>query len=80
MGGNLPRKSTKRVVIVAKKGGPTIVHVHLKALAVAAPRDPEARKAKRRQERIKITQERRATEKRKEVLRDSEEENPFDAV
>lgn len=58
--------------MVAKKGGPTIVHAHLKALAAAAPKDLEARNTKRGQGRMKVT------EKRKE--RDEEEENPFDTV
>ena len=34
----------KRAAMVLEKGGPTVVHVHLQALAQAAAKDPEARK------------------------------------
>ena len=34
----------KRAATVWEKGGPTVVHAHLRALAQAAPTDPEARK------------------------------------
>ena len=34
----------KRAATVWEKGGPTVVHTHLRALAQAAPTDPEARK------------------------------------
>ena len=34
----------KRAAVVLEKGGPTVVHAHLQALAQAAAKDPEARK------------------------------------
>lgn len=43
---------------MVEKGGPTIVRAHLKDLAAAAPKDTEATKAKKGQERVKVTQER----------------------
>ena len=35
---------TKRAATVWEKGGPTVVHAHLRALAQGAPSDPEAKK------------------------------------
>lgn len=49
----------KRAAALVEKGGTTVVHAHLRALAMAAATDPEAKKASQ------ITKERlRTTEKR----------------
>lgn len=67
--------------IATNKGGPTIVHVQLKAFAiVTASKHPEANKARKGQKRIKIKQARKAPKKRREVSSDVEEANTFDRV
>ena len=48
----------KRAAAVLEKGGPTVVHAHLQALAQAAAQDPEAKKqSMRRKEPMPVPQE-----------------------